>query len=64
MEIIVDRIEGDYVIGEMPNGEIVNLSKKIVPEVQEGDVIIIKIDHQKTKKRKENIEKLINDVFA
>ncbi len=63
MEVIVDRIEGEYVVVEMPDGQMVNLAKKLVPKAKEGDVISIKIDNPKTEKRKKHIKELMADVF-
>ena len=63
MEVIVDRIEGEYVVVEMPDGQMVNLAKKLVPKAKEGDVISIKIDNTKTEKREKHIKELMADVF-
>ena len=63
MEVIVDRIEGEYVVVEMPDGQMVNLAKKLVPKAKEGDIISIKIDNPKTEKRKQHIKELMADVF-
>lgn len=57
MEYIVDRIENDIIVLEMPDGSCVDVAKKLIPDVKEGDIIKITIDSQKTEKRKEELEK-------
>lgn len=58
---IVDRIEGDYAVIEMPDKSMVNLPLSIFPnELKEGDVIKIIIDNQATQERKARIDKKIN----
>ncbi len=63
MEVIVDRIEGDYAIVEIEKGNISNLPLELVPNVKEGDIVTITINKGKTEDRKKTIEKLMNSVF-
>lgn len=63
MQIIIDRIEGEYAVVEIENGKLINVPKELFPNAKEGDVINISINNEETNKRKENIEKIMNDVF-
>ena len=63
MEVIVDRIEGDYAVVEIEKGKMCNLPLELVPNVKEGDVVTITINKGKTEERKNTIEELMNSVF-
>lgn len=63
MEVIVDRIEGDYAIVEIEKGNMSNLPLDLVPNVKEGDIVTITINKDKTEDRKNTIEELMNSVF-
>lgn len=63
MEVIVDRIEGDYAVLEIEKGKMCNLPLELVPNVKEGDIVTITINKDKTEKRKKTIEELMNSVF-
>ena len=39
MDVIVDRIEGDYAVVEKEKGKMCNLPIELVPNVKEGDVV-------------------------
>ena len=63
MDVIVDRIEGDYAVVEIDKGNISKLPLELVPNVKEGDIVTITINKDKTKERKKSIEELMNSVF-
>lgn len=63
MDVIVDRIEGDYALVEIEKGKMCNLPIELVPDVKEGDVVTITINKDKTKDRKKTVEELMNSVF-
>lgn len=63
MEVIVDRLEGDYVVVEIRTGNVVNIPKVLVPDAKEGDVVKIFIDKDLTEKRKKHVKDLMNDLF-
>lgn len=63
MEVIVNRIEGNYLILELENGNVIDVPKELIPEAKEGDIVNITIDKEKTKRKKEEIEHLINSIF-
>ena len=63
MEVIVDRIENDKIVVEITKGNLGIISKNIIPDAQEKDIIDITINPKKTKNREKEIENLMNDVF-
>lgn len=63
MDVIVDRIEGDYAVVEIEKGKMCNLPLVFVPNVKEGDVVTITINKDKIEERKKTIEDLMNSVF-
>ena len=63
MDVIVDRIEGDYAVVEIDKGKMCNLPLELVPNIKAGDVVTITINKDKTEARKKTIEELMNSVF-
>lgn len=64
MKVIVDRLEGDYVVVELEIGDVIHVPSLLFPNVKEGDVVRIEIDQMETERRKEKIEKMVNDIFV
>lgn len=64
MKVTVDRFEGEFAVVEMPNKQMVNMPKVLLPKLtKEGDVIDISIDDEETERRNERIKKLADDVW-
>ena len=63
MHITVDRIEGEYIVAELENGDMVNIPHVIAPDAKEGDVICITIDHEETAQIKEEIRGLMDSLW-
>ena len=68
MKGTVDRFEGNYAVVELQDGEMINIDKIQLPiGIEEGMVIHISesitINIDETKKRKEEIEKLTEDLW-
>lgn len=63
MKVIIDRFEGDYAIVELDVGKFVHLPKVLVPDAKEGDVVEIRVNSDETKKRKEHITQLMDNLF-
>lgn len=63
MEVIVDRIEGDFLVVEIAENKFVNMPICLVPEAKEGDVILIKIDETKKRELLNNVNNLMNNLF-
>lgn len=61
----IDRLEGDLAVLEVEEGKTVTVPKTALPEdAQEGDVLRITIDREKTTAREAEIKALMEDVFA
>lgn len=63
MKIIADRMEGEYIVVELPDRSTANLPKCLVPEAKEGDVISICIDAGETEKRRLNAKEKLKKMF-
>lgn len=63
MEVIIDRFEDEYAIVEIDIENFAKISKKLVSDAKEGDVINITIDKMATESRQEHISSLVNDLF-
>lgn len=64
MKIIIDRYEEEFVVVELDNKQMINIPKEIIPsDAKEGDVISIEIDVDETNSRKENIHKLMSELW-
>ena len=67
--IYIDRLEGEFAVCEEDNN-MVKIKRSSLPEkAKEGDVLKIvecgyEIDEEETKKRKEEIFKLQDDIFS
>ena len=64
MQLMVDRIENEYLVVELENGNIVDIPREVVPDAKEGDIIDIFINKEETKNRKEEVRKLMDDLFV
>ncbi len=63
MQYIVDRIEGDFLVLENEDEQFFSVPKGLIPGAKEGDCITISIDPEETKKRQENIRRLMEELF-
>ncbi len=63
MRVTIDRFEGEYAIVETENGDFVNMPSVLVPGSSEGDIIEITINTTETKKREQQINKLMDNLF-
>ena len=63
MEVIVDRIEGDYLVLELDNQKNVSVPKVLIPKAVEGDIIDISINYEKRAKRENEINNLKSKLF-
>lgn len=62
MVVIIDRFEGEFAVVELPETcETVNIPRVLVPDAQEGDVVIITVG--KDNERKKRIDKLADELF-
>lgn len=63
MQVIIDRFEGEFAVVEIDEGSFVNLPRILVPDANEGDVVDITINTAETQKRKQRINKLMDNLF-
>ena len=68
MKGIIDRFEGQYAVVELSDGKMIDIDRAQLPmEAEEGTVIDISssitINLDETKRRKEEIEKLTEDLW-
>jgi len=63
MEVIVDRIEGEFLVLELPSKKNINVSKELIPNAREGDIIDITINYEKRVKRENEIRNLEKQLF-
>lgn len=64
MQVIVDRFEGNFAVVELPDKTMINVDRRLLPGAKEGDVVEIKILQEKTKQRRDAIDKLAKDVWG
>ncbi len=63
MKVIIDRIEENFAVAELPDGTFSNIPRALVPDAREGDVLKIEIDTETTKQQKTKIKTLFNKLF-
>ena len=63
MEVVVDRIEGDFLVLELENKKHVNVLKELIPNAVEGDIIDININYEKRAERESEIKKMKDNLF-
>ena len=61
--LVIDRFEGDKVVIESGEGNLLISKKKLPKDAKEGDVLKIIIDKDSSKKRKQSIEELSEELF-
>lgn len=63
MTLIVDRIEENFLVVELPDGNFVNIPREIAPTAEEGDVLKVTLDMETKEKRLKSVNQLVNDLF-
>lgn len=63
MQVVVDRIEGDYLVLELEDGNIIDVKKELIPNAKEGDIIDISINEE-AKERCNEVKQLMDDLFV
>lgn len=64
MQVTVDRIEEDYIVLELENGNIIDVPKELIPGAKEGDIVDIYINKEDRKNRESEVKKLMDDLFV
>ena len=63
MKFTIDRIEKDIAIIECEDNTFKEIPISLLQSAHEGDVYKITKDENETKKRKENIKQMMDDLF-
>lgn len=64
MKLIIDRFEGDFAVIELPNGQMIDCPKAILPnDAKEGSVLEIIVDEKATNDKLQKITKRMNSLF-
>lgn len=63
MKITVDRIEGEFIVAELPDGSFGNLPRVFAPNARGGDIINITIDKSASSRRSEKMKERMNRLF-
>ncbi|KOF56976.1 MULTISPECIES: DUF3006 domain-containing protein [Clostridium] len=69
MKVVIDRFEGNYAVCEKEDRTMINIERNLIPkEAKEQDVLFLKegmifIDKNSTKKKKNEIDDLMKDMW-
>lgn len=64
MQVIIDRIEGEFAVVELDDGSILDVPKSLFNDAKEGDIIDISINHKLTDERNKEVKNLMDDLFV
>ena len=64
MQVVVDRIEEDYIVLELEDGNIIDVPKELIPGAKEGDIVDIYINRDETDKKNDEVKKIMDDLFV
>lgn len=63
MRVVIDRIENDRAVVELPDGQMMQLPAALFPHAAEGDVYTIEKDPSETDERRRRIENKMSKLF-
>lgn len=61
MKIVIDRIEGDFAVAELPDKSFVNIPVILFPDAKDGDIYMI--EKTQNEYQKEQVKKLTDSLF-
>lgn len=64
MQITVDHIEADYLVVELEDLSTIDIPRALIPDAKEGDVVDIIINEEATNERKQEVSKLMDELFV
>jgi len=64
MRMMIDRIEQDFIIAELPDGQILNLPRALLPDAAEGQVYLITRDTDDERARQVRIQAKMDRLFV
>lgn len=62
MKIIIDRIEEEFAVCELPNGNTVNIPLCVFENAKEGDVYNIALDEAEKEERTNKVRSLFDEL--
>ena len=63
MKIVVDRIEKDFLVAELPDGSFLNLPSQLFENASEGDIFLIEKSEEETIKKELEVKKMMDKIF-
>ena len=64
MRIIIDRIEGDFAIVELPSGQMIDCPRAMLPgNAKEGSILNITVDEAATNDKLQMVTERMNRLF-
>ena len=63
MKVIIDRFEADFAIVETEKGNFSMISKNLLENAKEGDIIDISISNKETEDKKQEVKTLLDELF-
>lgn len=64
MKFIIDRFEGNFAIIELPNGQMIDCPKTMLPDnAKEGSILNITVDEKTTKEKLQTVTERMNKLF-
>ena len=64
MKLIIDRFEGEIAVVELPNGQMIDCPKLILPDnAKEGSILNITIDENETDTKLKEVTTRMNKLF-
>ena len=64
MKLIIDRFEGDFAVIELPNGQMIDCPKAILPDdAKEGSIVNIAVDENATNEKLQKVTERMNRLF-
>ena len=64
MRVVIDRIENDRAVVELPDGQMMQLPAALFLHAAEGDVYTIEKDPSETEERRRRIENKMQNLFV
>ena len=64
MKLIIDRFEGDFAVVELPNGQMIDCPKTLLPDnAKEGSILNIIVDEAATNDKLKKVTERMNKLF-
>ena len=65
VKLIIDRFEGDFAVIELPNGQMIDCPKALLPDnAKEGSILNISVDKPATNDKLKKVTERMNRLFV